>query len=36
MLGLEKELEIFVHAVIAGMAVYGTYTAESDTENRQT
>lgn len=25
MLGLEKELEIFVHAVIAGMAVYGTY-----------
>ena len=26
MLGLEKELEIFVHAVIAGMAVYGTYT----------
>lgn len=26
MLGLEKELEIFVHAVLAGMAVYGTYT----------
>lgn len=26
MLGLEKEMTIFVHAVIAGMLVYGTYT----------
>lgn len=26
MLGLEKELEIFVHAVISGMVVYGAYT----------
>lgn len=26
MLGLEKEMAIFVHAVIAGMVVYGTYT----------
>ncbi|WP_461810217.1 spore cortex biosynthesis protein YabQ [Faecalimonas sp.] len=26
MLGLEKEVAIFVHAVIAGMFVYGTYT----------
>lgn len=26
MLELEKEMAIFVHAVIAGMLVYGTYT----------
>ncbi len=26
MLGVEKEMAIFVHAVIAGMVVYGTYT----------
>lgn len=26
MLGIEKEMAIFVHAVIAGMVVYGTYT----------
>ena len=26
MLGLEKEMAIFVHAIIAGMVVYGTYT----------
>lgn len=26
MLGLEKEIEIFVHAVISGMVVYGIYT----------
>lgn len=26
MLGLEKEMAIFVHAVISGMVVYGTYT----------
>lgn len=26
MLGLEREMAIFVHAVIAGMAVYGVYT----------
>lgn len=26
MQGLEKELEIFVHSVMAGIAVYGTYT----------
>lgn len=26
MLGLKKELEIFVHAVVSGMVVYGAYT----------
>lgn len=26
MLGLEKEIGIFVHAVISGMIVYGSYT----------
>ena len=26
MLGLEKEIGIFVHAVISGMSVYGSYT----------
>lgn len=26
MLGLERELDIFVHAVIAGIFVYGSYT----------
>lgn len=26
MLGLEKELGIFVHAVVSGIVVYGTYT----------
>lgn len=26
MLGLEKEMAIFVHSVLAGMAVYGAYT----------
>lgn len=26
MLGLEKELEVFVHAVLSGIIVYGVYT----------